>query len=142
MPSPAPLNHGLAAAGEALEFSQRSVRPRGHAIECRINAEDPDNKFRPCAGRIERFRPPGGPGVRVESHGHDGYRMSPRYDSLLAKLIVHQPTRPEAIRCMQRCLREFTIEPIKTTLPFLRHVMTHPDFVAGAIDTAFVERTF
>jgi acetyl-CoA carboxylase biotin carboxylase subunit len=130
------------AADEPLEFNQRAVKPQGHAIECRINAEDPDQEFRPCAGVIERFRPPGGLGVRVETHGHDGYRVSPKYDSLLAKVIVHQPTRTEAITCMRRCLEEFTIEPIKTTIPFLRKIMSHPDFIAAKIDTGFVERTF
>jgi acetyl-CoA carboxylase biotin carboxylase subunit len=130
------------AAGEKLEFSQRHIRPQGHAIECRVNAEDPEEKFRPCAGRIERFRVPGGPGVRVDTHGYEGYRLSPRYDSLLAKVLVYQPTRPEAIRCMQRALSEFTIEPIKTTLPFLRKVLAHPDFIEGTVDTGFVERTF
>jgi acetyl-CoA carboxylase biotin carboxylase subunit len=130
------------AAGEELDFNQRSLRPRGHAIECRINAEDAEAQFRPCAGTVERFRPPGGFGVRVETYGYEGCRVSPRYDSLIAKVIVHQPTRPEAIRCMQRCLDEFTIEPIKTTLPFLRQVISHPDFVAGSVDTGFVERTF
>ncbi len=130
------------AAGERLEFDQRAIRPRGHAIECRINAEDPDEKFRPCAGIVEKFRPPGGLGVRVDSYGHDGCRVSPRYDSLLAKLIVHQATRPEAIRCMQRCLREFVIEPLKTTLPLLRRVIGHADFQEAQIDTGFIERTF
>jgi len=129
------------AAGQKLEFTQRQVRQSGHAIECRINAEDPDHKFRPSAGRIDKFRPPGGPGVRVETFVHDGARVSPRYDSLIAKLIVHQPTRPEAIRCMQRCLSEFVIEPVKTTIPFLRKVMAHADFSNGQIDTEFVERT-
>lgn len=130
------------AAGEKLDFSQRHVRPHGHAIECRVNAEDPEEKFRPCAGRIERFRVPGGPGVRVDTHGYEGYRLSPRYDSLLAKVLVYQSTRPEAIRCMQRALGEFVIEPIKTTLPFLRKVLAHPDFIEGHVDTGFVERTF
>ena len=130
------------AAGEKLDFDQKSVKPRGHAIECRVNAEDPEEKFRPCAGVIEKFRPPGGLGVRVDTYGHDGCRVSPRYDSLLAKVIVHQPTRPEAIRCMQRCLDEFIIEPVKTTLPLLRRMMAHPDFVEATIDTGFVERTF
>ncbi len=130
------------AAGEKLEFDQRSIRPHGHAIECRINAEDPDERFRPCAGIIEKFRPPGGMGVRVDSYGHDGCRVSPRYDSLVAKLVVHQPTRPQAIRSMQRCLREFVIEPLKTTLPLLRRVIAHPDFHDGTIDTGFIERTF
>ena len=131
-----------AAAGEKLDFSQKSVHPHGHAIECRINAEDPDEKFRPCAGLIEKFRPPGGPGVRVDTHGYDGFRLSPQYDSLLAKVIVHQPTRPEALRCMQRCLNEFIIEPLKTTLPFLRKVTSHPDFIEATVDTGFVERVF
>lgn len=130
------------AANEPLNFNQRSIRPQGHAIECRINAEDPEADFRPWAGVIERFRPPGGLGVRVETHAHDGYRVSPRYDSLLAKVIVHQPTRTEALVCMRRCLDEFVIEPIKTTVPFLRKIMSHPDFEAGKIDTGFVERTF
>ncbi len=130
------------AAGETLEVHQRSIKSSGHAIECRINAEDPDKQFRPCAGLVEEFRPPGGFGVRVETYVHDGCRISPCYDSLIAKIIVHQPTRPEAIRCMQRCLQEFTIEPIKTTLPFLRKVIAHPNFLAGTVDTDFVERTF
>ncbi len=129
------------AAGEPLEFNQRSVRSRGHAIECRINAEDPENGFRPCAGTIERFRPPGGFGVRVDTFAYEGCRISPRYDSLLAKVIVCHPTRQESIRAMMRCLDEFTIEPIKTTITFLRKLMEHPDFVAGNIDTGFVERS-
>ena len=128
------------SAGETLSFNQKSIQPRGHSIECRINAEDPNDKFRPCAGMIEKFRPPGGVGVRVDTYVHDGCRISPQYDSLIAKVIVHQPTRPEAIRCMLRCLAEFTIEPIKTTIPFLQKVFSHPDFVAGNIDTRFVER--
>jgi len=132
----------LVAAGEPLGFSQRTVAPRGHAIECRINAEDPEANFRPCAGTIERFRAPGGFGVRVDTDAHEGARVSRFYDSLVAKLIVHQPTREEAIRSMQRCLTEFTIEPIKTTIPFLRRVLAHSDFQSGQIDTGFVERAF
>lgn len=128
------------AAGEQLEFTQRQITSRGHAIECRINAEDPEHKFRPSAGTIEEFRPPGGFGVRVETYAHDGARVSPNYDSMIAKLIVHQPTRPDAIRCMQRCLKEFRIEPVKTTIPFLEKVMAHPEFAAGQIDTGFIER--
>lgn len=128
------------SAGEQLSFTQKSVQPRGHAIECRINAEDPEENFRPCAGLIEKFRPPGGLGVRVETHVHDGYRISPFYDSLIAKIIVRQPTRPAAIRCMLRCLDECTITPIKTTIPFLKKVLSHPDFASGNIDTRFVER--
>jgi len=131
-----------AAAGEPLEFSQRSVRWTGHAIECRVNAEDPEADFRPCPGTVEKFRPPGGFGVRVDTYGHDGCRVSSKYDSLLAKVIVHQPTRAEAIRCMQRCLREFVVHPLKTTIPFLSRVLAHPAFESGAVDTGFVERTF
>lgn len=130
------------AAGESLDFNQRAIKPKGHAIECRINAEDPDHGFRPCPGLITKFRPPGGFGVRVESHAHDGYRVSPLYDSLIAKVIVHQPTREEAIRCMGRCLHEFKIEPISTTIPFLAKILLHPEFINGSIDTGFVERTF
>ncbi len=129
------------AAEEPLDFTQRTVAGSGHAIECRINAEDPDQKFRPCAGTIARFRPPGGPGVRVDTFAHDGWRISPHYDSLVAKLIVHKPTREEAIRTMQRCLDEFIIEPIHTTLPFQRKLIGHPDFAAGHVDTGFVERS-
>lgn len=130
------------AAGERLPFDQRGVPFRGHAIECRINAEDPAEHFRPSAGVIERFRPPGGFGVRVDTYAHDGCRVSPRYDSLIAKLIVHQPTRSESIRTMLRSLREFVIEPVKTTIPLLRKVLAHPDFAESNIDTGFIERTF
>ena len=128
------------AAGEPVGVSQRSVLFQGHALECRINAEDPDGGFRPSAGKIEVFRPPGGMGVRIETFAHDGARISPRYDSLVAKVIVHQPTRAEAIRCMQRCLREFRIEPIKTTIPFLQRVLALPDFQNGDFDTELVGR--
>lgn len=132
----------MVSAGETLPLNQKSVKPQGHAIECRINAEDPEAKFRPCAGCIDVFQPPGGFGVRVDTYAHVGCRISARYDSLIAKVIVHQPTRPEAIRCMQRCLHEFEIGPIKTTIPFLKRVLAHPDFAAGNFDTSFVERTF
>lgn len=128
------------AMGEPLGIAQKNITSEGHAIECRINAEDPAANFRPSAGTVELFRPPGGPGVRVDTFGHDGCRVSRHYDSLLAKLIVHRPTREQAIRSMQRCLREFRIEPTKTTIPFLERVMTHPDFISGDIDTGFVDR--
>ena len=130
------------AAGEPLDFNQRAVKPKGHAIECRINAEDPAHDFRPSPGLVTKFRPPGGFGVRVDSHAHDGCRISPQYDSLLAKVIVHQATREEAISCMRRCLHEFTIEPISTTIPFLARILVHPEFVNGSIDTGFAERAF
>ncbi|MCH7993299.1 MAG: acetyl-CoA carboxylase biotin carboxylase subunit [Planctomycetes bacterium] len=128
------------ASGEPLGFNQRAVKPQGHSIECRINAEDPEHDFRPCPGVIAKFRPPGGFGVRVDTFAHDGCRISPHYDSLIAKLIVFQPTREEAIKTMSRCLREFVIEPIKTTIPFHRRTIAHPEFAEGKIDTGFIER--
>jgi len=128
------------ASGEPLGFNQRAVKPQGHCIECRINAEDPEHDFRPCPGVIAKFRPPGGFGVRVDTFAHDGCRISPHYDSLIAKLIVFQPTREEAIQTMSRCLREFVIEPIKTTIPFHRRTIAHPEFAEGKIDTGFIER--
>jgi len=128
------------AAGNALAYSQREIQPRGAAIECRLNAEDPANGFRPHAGTIERFVPPAGFGVRVDSHVHDGYRISPRYDSLIGKLIVHQPNRQEAIRCMQRCLGDIVISPTKTTVPVHQAILAHEQFAAGKVDTGFIER--
>ncbi len=130
------------ASGESLSFTQKEVIQRGHAIECRINAEDPDANFRPCPGLITKLRLPGGPGVRVDTYIHEGRRISPRYDSLIAKIIVHQPTREEAIACMQRCLRETVIEPIKTTTQFFRKVLDHRDFCTGDFDTGFIDRAF
>jgi len=130
------------AAGESLPFKQRDIRQRGAAIECRINAEDPDAGFRPCPGPIDDFRQPGGMGVRVDTYAHAGMRVSSRYDSMIAKLIVHRPTRAEAIHCMQRCLEEFIIGPIKTTIPRHREILKHPDFIKGAYDTGFIERTW
>ncbi len=130
------------AAGESLPFKQRDIRQRGAAIECRINAEDPAAGFRPCPGPIEDFRPPGGMGVRVDTHAHAGMRVSARYDSMIAKLIVHRPTRAEAIHGMRRCLEEFVIAPIKTTIPLHREIFEHTDFIKGAYDTGFIERTW
>ncbi len=130
------------ASGEPLTIKQREVTQNGVAIECRINAEDPTNGFAPCPGRIERYSPAGGFGVRVDTHIHQGYEVSPRYDSLIAKLIVHQPTRAEAIACMKRCLEEFIIEPVKTTLPLYREIFSHTHFLRGTVDTGFIERTW
>ena len=130
------------AAGETLPMKQRDIKHNGVAIECRINAEDPAQDFRPCPGKVEDFRPPGGLGVRVDTHVHAGMTISPRYDSMIAKLIVHKPTRAEAIACMQRCLEEFTIEPIKTTIPIHREIFTHTHFLKGNVDTGFIERTW
>jgi acetyl-CoA carboxylase biotin carboxylase subunit len=130
------------AAGETLGFKQRDVQHRGAAIECRINAEDPAHDFRPCPGKIVDFRPPGGFGVRVDTFAHAGMTVSPRYDSMIAKLIVHRPTRAEAIACMLRCLEEFVIEPIKTTIPRHREILSHNRFQEGDVDTGFIERTW
>src|SRR5207302_3938980 len=104
------------AAGEPLRFTQDQVEHRGAAIECRINAEDPAADFRPSPGQITRWQIPGGPGVRIDSHVVHGYRVPPNYDSLIAKLLVHQPTRSAALACMRRALNEFMVGGIKTTI--------------------------
>jgi acetyl-CoA carboxylase biotin carboxylase subunit len=130
----------LAAAGERLRFTQDDIKITGHAIECRINAEDPE-KFTPCPGRIDGYHTPGGLGVRVDSAVYDQYKVLPHYDSMIAKLIVHAETREEAIRRMDRALEEYIIEGIKTTIPFHRKVMNNKDFIEGNIDTGFLERT-
>ncbi len=130
------------AAGEKMDIRQKDVPRNGAAIEVRINAEDPDHDFRPCPGTITDFRPPGGFGVRFDSHAHAGCKIPPYYDSLIGKLIVHRPTRAEAIACMSRCLDEFQIGPIETTIPLLRKIFNHADFAAGKVDTGFIERAF
>ena len=112
------------AAGQPLNLRQRDIKHTGVAFECRINAEDPARNYAPCPGKIEQFIPPGGPGVRVDTHLNQGAVVSPYYDSLIAKLIVHQPTRDLAIASMKRALREFRIEPIKTTIPACQARMT------------------
>ena len=128
------------AAGEKLGLTQKDVKRRGHAIEARINAEDPEKAFAPSAGPIDRFEAPGGPGVRLDTHAHAGYRVPPHYDSLVAKLIVHRPTREEAIATMDRALREFTIGPIKTTIDLHRRLMRNGAFLRNETDINFVER--
>ena len=128
------------AAGEKLTVKQRDVQRNGHAIEVRINAEDPENGFRPSPGKILEFRPPGGFGVRFDSHVSAGYTIGPNYDSLVGKLLVHRPTREEAIRAMRRCLDEFHISPIKTTIPLLRRIFEQAEFGAAEIDTGYIER--
>jgi acetyl-CoA carboxylase biotin carboxylase subunit len=130
------------AAGEKLPFVQSEIKPNGWAIECRINAEDPDYNFRPCPGKIEKLIVPGGFGVRFDSHVHAGYTVTPNYDSMIGKLLVHQPTRQEAIDSMRRCLNEFKIEGIKTSAPLQLKILEHPDFQSGKIDTGFIERNF
>lgn len=128
----------LIAAGEKLSLKQKD--PEMHAIECRINAEDPEMNFRPAPGTISSLHFPGGHGVRVDSHIFQGYRIPPYYDSLLAKLITFAPTRNEAIAKMNRALDEFVIEGVKTTIPFHKKMMNNPDFIAGNIDTKYLER--
>jgi len=128
------------AAGEPLSFVMNGQRLRGHAIECRVNAEDPARNFQPSPGTITAYHPPGGPGVRVDTHIYAGYTVPPFYDSLLAKVIVHGNTRAEAIARMRQALDSFIIEGVTTTIPFLSRVMRHPDFVRGAVDTKFLER--
>lgn len=130
------------AAGEELGFKQRSVPCKGSSIELRINAEDPDNDFRGSPGTITKLRLPGGPGIRFDSHVHEGYTIGPYYDSLIGKLIVTRPTREEAIACMKRALAEFEIEGIKTTIPLARKIFNHSAFIEGRVDTKFVERTW
>jgi acetyl-CoA carboxylase biotin carboxylase subunit len=128
------------ASGQALSFKQKDVQQVGHAIECRINAEDPTRNFAPSPGLIEEFRPPGGPGVRLDTHAYAGYRIPPNYDSMIGKLIVHRRTRAEAIAVMKRALGEFYIAPTKTTIPLHLQIMDNQFFQSGEVDTGFVER--
>ena len=130
------------AAGEKLPFRQSEAVLRGCAVECRINAEDPGDGFRPSPGVVTRWQPPGGPGVRLDSHVVTGYRVPPNYDSLIAKLLVYRPTRDEALRTMRRALDEFVVEGVKTTIPIHREMLAHPAFVEGRVDTTFIERTW
>ena len=125
------------AAGERIG---EAPKISGHSIECRINAEDPEHDFRPSPGRITAFHAPGGPGIRIDTHVYAGYMVPPYYDSLLGKLIAHGGTREEALGRAYQALEEFIIEGVKTTIPFLREVLRHPDFVAGKVDTRFLER--
>ncbi len=127
------------AAGDRLSVRGLPA-PRGHVIECRVNAEDPARNFQPCPGKIAVFHPPGGPGVRLDTHVYAGYTVPPYYDSLLAKLICEGRTREEALRRMQIALESFIIEGIPTTIPFLARVMANPRFMAGEVDTKFLER--
>tara|TARA_B100000809_G_scaffold107979_1_gene106481 strand:- start:4508 stop:5881 length:1374 start_codon:yes stop_codon:yes gene_type:complete len=131
------------AAGEALAFPTNgsvNLHQRGHAIEFRVNAEDPDRNFIPGSGKITTFHPPGGPGIRIDTHVYAGYNVPPYYDSLLAKLIVSGATREEAILRARHSLDQFIIEGIPTTLPFLRRILEDDAFLEGDIDTSFVAR--
>jgi acetyl-CoA carboxylase biotin carboxylase subunit len=127
------------AAGEKIHLSQDEIKFKGAAIECRINAEDYENNFLPCPGKIEQLNLPGGPGVRVDTHIYPGYEISPYYDSLVAKLITYGSDRQEAIRIMQRALGEFSISPIKTTVAFHQRLLENSLFLKGDISTHFVQ---
>ncbi len=130
------------ANGQKLKLKQENLKPVGHAIECRINAEDPDNNFIPSPGEITSFYQPGGPGTRVDTHIYATYKISPYYDSLIGKLIVHGADRQEAIARLRRALDEFVVEGIKTTIPFHQYVINTPEFQAGDFDTNFIEKIY
>jgi acetyl-CoA carboxylase biotin carboxylase subunit len=127
----------LVAAG--VPVSGKNYLPKMHSIECRINAEDPYNNFRPAPGKITTFHAPGGHGIRIDTHVYAGYSIPPNYDSMIAKLIVTAQTRDEAINKMKRALDEFVIEGVKTTIPFHRQLMRHPDYLSGNYTTKFME---
>ncbi len=128
------------AAGETFKIKQKDIKHKGVAIECRINAEDPARNFSPCPGPLNEFIAPGGFGVRVDTHVHQGAFVSPYYDSMIAKLIVHQNTREEAIATMKRALNEFKIGPIKTTIPAHLEILSHSMYINNEVDTGFIEK--
>jgi biotin carboxylase len=128
------------AAGQPLSFSQADVVISGNAIECRVNAEDPDRGFAPSPGRIEAFHMPGGPGIRVDTHAYAQYEIPPYYDSLIAKLVAHGPDRHQALQRIARALDEFIIEGVSTTIGFHRKAVASRLFRSGAYDTSFVSQ--
>ena len=128
------------ASGEKLPFGQEDVRLRGHAIECRIYAEDPDNNFFPSPGKITKLLRPSGPGVREDGGVYEGWTVPLDYDPMLSKLIAYAPDRPTAIARMRRALDEYFVGGIKTNLPLFRRILEHPDFVNARIDTGFLDR--
>ncbi|MBI4583644.1 MAG: acetyl-CoA carboxylase biotin carboxylase subunit [Planctomycetes bacterium] len=130
------------ASGEPLGYGQEDIQFRGAAIECRINAEDPASNFRPCSGTITRFVPPGGIGVRLDSHVTSGYQIPPFYDSMIGKLIVCRQDRGAAIATMRRALDEFQIEGVNTTIPLYKEIFKHFHFLRGNINTGFIEEYF
>ncbi|MDO5088524.1 MAG: acetyl-CoA carboxylase biotin carboxylase subunit [Leptotrichiaceae bacterium] len=130
------------AAGEKLSFSQKDIQIDGHAIECRINAEDSENGFLPSSGTLEKYIPAGGIGVRVDSHSYQDYEIPPYYDSMIAKLIVKGKTREEAIKRMKRALKEFIVEGVDTTIPFHLKVLDNKEFNKGTVYTNFIETHF
>jgi acetyl-CoA carboxylase biotin carboxylase subunit len=128
------------AAGEPLSHYVREAKRKYHAIECRVNAEDPFNNFAPCPGKLELYYAPGGRGVRIDSHAYTGYTVPPHYDSMIAKVIAMGTSRENAIARMRRALSEYIIRGIKTTIPFQHAIMHDPDFVRGQYDTGFVAK--
>ncbi len=132
----------LVAAGERLSFTQEDIRMRGHAIEFRINAEDPDRGFKPSPGKVTTFIPPAGPGIRWDSHVYQGYTVPPNYDSMVGKLIVHRPTRKLAMETARRALQELTLDGITTTAGLFLRILEHSDFASGDVDTGFIDRYF
>ncbi|MBM3975355.1 MAG: acetyl-CoA carboxylase biotin carboxylase subunit, partial [Planctomycetes bacterium] len=130
------------AAGERLPWKQEEIRLSGHAIECRINAEDPAQNFKPSPGLITTWIPPGGRNVRLDTHAHAGYRIPPYYDSMIAKLIVRGETRDEAIQTMLRALDEFVVEGVKTTIPIHKEILRSEAFRKAQMDTKYVETHF
>jgi acetyl-CoA carboxylase biotin carboxylase subunit len=128
------------AAGEKLSFTQKDIKIQSHAIECRINAEDPYRNFAPSPGKVELFVPPGGRGVRLDSHVYSGYSIPPNYDSMIGKLIVHGKDRKEAITLCKRALEECYIDGVKTSVPFAQFVINTKEFMAGNYDTGYIER--
>jgi acetyl-CoA carboxylase biotin carboxylase subunit len=132
----------LVAAGEKLPLSQKEVTWNGFALECRINAEDPFDGFRPSPGKITRLVMPGGPGVRVDTHVFAGYEIPPYYDSMIGKLIVHRRTHEEAVTAMRGALKEFVVEGIKTTIPLHLQILSHPKYTRGEVHTGFVDAVF
>lgn len=128
------------AAGEKLSFTQKDVNVKGHAIECRINAENPYKGFAPSPGTVELFIPAGGPGIRVDTHMFSGYKIPPYYDSMVAKLIVYGDDREQALARCRRALDEFVVDGVKTTIPFTQIVLNNKDFVAGKYNTGYLEK--
>jgi len=132
----------LIATGAPLKIKQEDIKINGCAIECRINAEDPSDGFRPCPGVITKYVPPGGFGVRMDSHVYAGYNIPPHYDSMIGKLIAHGRNRDEAIVIMKRALSELIVDGVNTTIPFQREIVSHPQFKKGKFDTEFIENNF
>jgi acetyl-CoA carboxylase biotin carboxylase subunit len=130
----------LVAAGEKIPYKQKDIQVNGHAIECRICAEDYTKNFMPSAGLIETYRAPGGLGVRMDSHVCAGYRVPPNYDSMIGKLIVWGADRDAAIKRASRALHEFEVGPIKTTIPLHAELMKNADFKKGGVDIHYLER--